>query len=106
MLRTLALEERSKGGSIMSLLLQSLFKEDDTGDVLLEVRGGEEELAVGLTIGLHVLDITSTSKKSSHLDLDHIKTLLDSRSALVRSKDTLARSNHSLGNRLDRFRHF
>ena len=50
------LEELGEGGSIGVGLLDGLVEQDDTADVLLIVSSGEQQLTVGLTVSLDVLD--------------------------------------------------
>lgn len=81
----LALEELGEGGAVGGFLVEGLFEEDDSGDVILESLGGEEQLSVGLSVGLYVLNV------------DLLESLADGASGLVGGKDTEARSDDSSG---------
>lgn len=74
----LGLEDVNEGGAVVSVLVQGLLEQDDTGDVVLDALGLEEELAVLAAVVLVVL----------HLDL--LEALANGASGLVRGKDALS----------------
>lgn len=51
------LEDFNKGFAISGLLVQGLFKENDTREVGEGIGRGEEQLSESLAVGLDVIDI-------------------------------------------------
>ena len=75
---SLASQQLHEVGTVGSSLVDGLLVHDHTGDVLLNSLSGKEELTVGTSVGLSVLN------------LDAVESLSNSSSGLVGGEDTLS----------------
>jgi hypothetical protein len=82
---TAAAKQLNEVCAIGGCLAASLFEKDHSADVLFDAWGSEEEIAVGFTVFLGVLNANGG------------EALANSASALVSSKDTLAWGGDLLG---------
>ena len=81
----LLLEDLDEIHALVGLLVKGLLKENNTGDVLLNVLGLEEKLSVLSSVVFGVLDIDRTESST------------DGASGLIGSEDALARSSNGSG---------
>ena len=72
-------------GTVGDLLIDGLLVHDDTGDVFLDLGGGDKEITVGASVFLSVLDV------------DGVEALADGTSGLVSGEDTLTSGSDLLG---------
>ena len=81
----LLVEQGDERLAVLSLLADGFVEHDGAADVVVELRAGEEDLAVRTAVLLRVLDT------------DRSETLANSTVGLVRRENTLAAARDSLG---------